>query len=213
MSDKPLGLTEKLSAIYSEVNEVPKNGYNSYNNYSYFLEDDLSEMVRPKFAEHGIFVYPSCMEQDVTVLDDGKILTTVTMKYHIVDSESGEERLVLSQGQGMDTQDKGVYKAITGAQKYFLYKLMMIAADDEPESDNPRTAPQEQNKPEPQPPSDAQTEYLIDLLGDNEGYWSRLISKFELNSELAGKDVDTKMDELQNALTKNQVSDLIDSLT
>jgi len=39
-------------------------------------------------------------------------------------------------GQGADKGDKGVYKAITGAKKYFIANLFLIPTDDDPEGND-----------------------------------------------------------------------------
>ena len=41
-----------------------------------------------------------------------------------------------SQGSGQDTGEKAVYKAVTGATKYFFYKFFNLATGDDPENDS-----------------------------------------------------------------------------
>jgi hypothetical protein len=53
-----------------------------------------------------------------------------------VDSESGERHDCEWAGQGDDGADKGVYKAYTGALKYFLMKTFLIPTGDDPEGDS-----------------------------------------------------------------------------
>lgn len=132
-------LASKLARILGEIGKVPKSGHNSFHNYDYVTENDLVYAVRAKLAEAGVFVFSSNESQHVEVCEDkeGKkfFLTTVTTKHTFVDGESGESFSVLSQGQGSDNGDKGGYKAMTGAMKYFLYKCFMIPTGDDPEQD------------------------------------------------------------------------------
>ena len=53
---------------------------------------------------------------------DGKqALTTIIMKYKMINADNVEDYIVATvPGQGSDNGDKGVYKAITGAKKYFI---------------------------------------------------------------------------------------------
>lgn len=49
-------------------------------------------------------------------------------------------------GEGMDTGDKAIYKAITGAQKYVLMKTFLIPTGDDPELEELPQKPQPQSK-------------------------------------------------------------------
>lgn len=132
-------LASKLAKILGEVGKVAKSGHNSHFHYDYVTENDLVYAVRDKLAEAGVFVFTSNESQSVELYEDkeGKkfFLTTVTTKHTFIDGESGEQFSVLSQGQGSDNGDKGGYKAMTGAMKYFLYKCFMIPTGDDPEQD------------------------------------------------------------------------------
>ena len=62
-------------------------------------------------------------------------LTTIKVCYSIIDSETGAMLSAYVYGQGMDQQDKGIYKAFTGAEKYFFLKTLLIPTYDDPEND------------------------------------------------------------------------------
>lgn len=136
-------LAAKLARILGEVGKVPKSGRNEFHKYDYVTENDLVYAVRDKLAAAGIFVFTSVESQaHELITSEGRggeakqsLLTTVTTRHTFVDGESGEQFSVLSQGQGAEPGDKGGYKAITGAMKYFLYKCFMVPTGDDPESD------------------------------------------------------------------------------
>jgi hypothetical protein len=133
-------LAAKLAKILGEVGKVEKTGHNAFHKYDYVTENDLVYAVRDKLSAAGIFVFTSTESQthEIVTSADGKqsLLTTVTTLHTFVDGESGETFAVKSQGQGSDNGDKGGYKAITGAMKYFLYKCFMIPTGDDPEGDD-----------------------------------------------------------------------------
>lgn len=139
MNEQPCGkLAAKLAKILGEIGQVPKSGHNSFHNYDYVTENDLVYAVRKKLSEHLVFVFSSVEEQTIRIVEDGdrkSALTEVTTLHTFVDGESGEQFSVRSKGQGADVGDKGGYKAITGAMKYFLYKCFMIPTGDDPEAD------------------------------------------------------------------------------
>lgn len=133
-------LAAKLARILGEVGKVEKTGHNAFHKYDYVTENDLVYAVRDKLSAAGIFVFTSTESQqhEIITSGDGKqsLLTTVTTLHTFIDGESGEQFSVKSQGQGSDNGDKGGYKAITGAMKYFLYKCFMIPTGDDPEGDS-----------------------------------------------------------------------------
>lgn len=129
MKQIPSNLLKKLHKIISEDLYVEKKGYNDRQNYSFAREADVLEAVRKKFTENNLLLL-------TTTLDSHKVekLTTVTVEFTIVDLDSGESHTSMFEGQGMDGGDKGVYKAYTGAKKYFFLNTFMIATGDDPEN-------------------------------------------------------------------------------
>jgi hypothetical protein len=54
----------------------------------------------------------------------------------LIDPDSGEARAYTFFGSGQDNGDKGLYKAITGALKYFLASTFLVAEYNDPERDD-----------------------------------------------------------------------------
>ena len=73
---------------------------------------------------------------DVTNLKDNtEHLATVSVKVHIIDSDSGESVDLFGIGSGQDAGDKAVMKAQTAAIKYAFMLSLCIATGDDPEAD------------------------------------------------------------------------------
>lgn len=123
-------LVQKLAEISESIGRVPKNGYNNFHKYTYVLEADLVDHVRPLLAKNHIFIVPRVAEH----LWDGE-LSQITFEYDIIDGDSGEKLTTSSVGYGSDKGDKGAYKASTGAYKYMLMRLFQVATGDDPEGD------------------------------------------------------------------------------
>jgi ERF superfamily protein len=122
-------LAQKLAIIQGEVRYVQKTGYNAHHKYKYVKEADLVEKIAPLLAEAGIIMVPQVRE----VSKDGQV-TTIIIDYLITDGTDKLGATVV--GAGADGQDKGAYKAMTGAHKYLLYKLFNVATGDDPEEDD-----------------------------------------------------------------------------
>jgi hypothetical protein len=135
-------LVKKLAKIMAETRWVEKKGRNTFFNYDYARETDILDAVRSKLAENGVFVFTSIETMDLKETGkrtrDGSPVNMVTVrtKHVFRDAESGETAEVFGTGCGEDAGDKAVYKAITGAMKYFISKNFLISTGDDPEKDS-----------------------------------------------------------------------------
>jgi hypothetical protein len=138
-------LAKKLAGILSQTGRLKKEGHNEHFNYDFITESTLSGAVRDLLAAAGVFLFTSVISQEVReIVQPGKqeqgerrtLLTLVTTEHTFVDGDSGESFTVKSQGHSLDNGDKGVYKAITGAVKYALYKNFLFPTGDDPEIAN-----------------------------------------------------------------------------
>jgi hypothetical protein len=126
-------LAAKLAKIMGEVRNVEKNGHNAFHNYRYAMEQDMLVAVREKLASAQIFVLTGISSVEVKDTAKDGFLTTIRTIHTFVDGETGETLETSSAGQGTDKGDKGIYKAITGATKYFISKNFLIPTGDDPE--------------------------------------------------------------------------------
>lgn len=131
-------LAKKMANILGEITRVPKNGKNKFQNYDYATESDVLDLIRPVLSKHGIALFYSCLE--VSYIENAR--TLVKVEFELVDGDSGSSRKTVCFGEARDAdkqgkpQDKGLYKAMTGACKYWLFKTFLISTGDDPESDS-----------------------------------------------------------------------------
>ena len=151
-------LAKKMAEVIKKSGKVKKEGHNDYQNYSYATHADIVEELRKTIAEEGIFILPHPQEFSLD-----QTLTTIHMDFEIIDTETGYGITVNWIGQGMDKGDKGIYKAYTGALKYFLLDTFMISTGDDPEKESPENKP---GNPAIQiiPMSEDQKKRLLELL-------------------------------------------------
>jgi hypothetical protein len=130
-----------LHQVMKSCGYVQKTGKNTFHGYKYAGEADLLQTLRPAMVEAGLLLMPSV--RDVSPPDQhGNV--TVVVEYTLA-HESGEvwHEKITAVGCGNDLSpksgrigDKGVYKALTGANKYLLFKLFQIETGDDPERDD-----------------------------------------------------------------------------
>jgi len=126
-----------LNAVMQEAAYVQKTGENDFHGYRYATEADVLERLRPTMVKHGLILIPSV--QQVSGPDaNGNTLVTV---HYTLAHVSGAvwPQPIIAAGCGNDRSknggigDKGLYKALTGANKYLLFKLFQIETGDDPE--------------------------------------------------------------------------------
>lgn len=125
----PKGLATKLVKVMMSVSRVKKGGHNSFQNYDYVTEADILEALRGSLQENNVFIFSSVEGSH----KEGD-LSTVKVRNTLVDADTGESFSVFSIGTGIDKGDKAVYKALTGASKYFFLKNFLLPTGDDPEA-------------------------------------------------------------------------------
>jgi len=160
MSEDIAGLYKKLAEVMGEVGRVAKNGKNTFHKYDYVTEADLVDAVRSKLADRNVILIPSVegVEERTITTDRGKAstVTTVRVAFTFCDGDTGATHRAEWAGAGDDSADKGIYKAYTGALKYFLMKSFLIATGDDPENDSRQSPGRPAAPPKPVgPPIDA----------------------------------------------------------
>lgn len=124
-----------------EMGTVRKGGKNEFDNYEYIKESDVSQKLQAILVKHNVFIFSSIEEstnkQVTSSAGKPNIFSRVKIKYTFVDADNPDDKFeVYSAGDGMDRGDKAIYKAITGAHKYFMIRNFSLGADDDAEKDS-----------------------------------------------------------------------------
>lgn len=163
-------LVAKLAEACNAVTGIEKKGTNQKQNYKYVRAADVAKEFRHKLFERGLVLIGNEKElihlEPIPTQSGGKLnMLGVKIEYTILDSESTDKIVADAYGIGMDSGDKAIYKAKTGALKYFLRGLGLIPDEkDDPENDENETQtfqkqPNGSFTKSPQtPPSPARTE-------------------------------------------------------
>lgn len=138
--EEKLNVYQKISKIMSEVEYLKKDDKVITNQktgagYKAITEEKVTTTVRNAMIKYGIVIIP--IEQDHKREDEilkdyqgnEKVsrLTTVDTKYKIQNIEDKDDYVIaVSSGTGVDTQDKGIGKAMTYSYKYLLLRTFSI---------------------------------------------------------------------------------------
>lgn len=137
----PIKLLAKLAAIFAKVESLPKDGKNEHFNYRFATEASAKRVLHPLFAEQRIVLKVDVLAAEIVVRQshdksgEPKEITKITLAYAFIDCESGESLSGQFMGYGEDSNDKGVWKAVTGCVKYILFETFLIPTGDDPDND------------------------------------------------------------------------------
>ena len=170
-------LAKAICHVMAAAAYIPQTGKNSFHNYSYASDADLLLILQPAMIAAGLALVPHDIDiQTVEHSPDRKgkpvwrsDLVVTWMLIHI----SGESMIVKAPGCGVDGEDKGAYKAMTGALKYALRHLFLVPTGNDPE----RTRQAQEVPPVVQGPIEP-PEWLLANLEDKG--WDRATVKEDL---------------------------------
>ena len=133
-------ILKALDEVWNEVSHAPKDRTNDHLHYDYTSEQGVLKVLRPAMLKAGLLLIPS--GKDVSPIDNyGNTFVTVDYTLAHKDGHIWPEKIT-GFGCGNDRAkndkvgDKGLYKALTGANKYLLFKLFQIATGDDPENNS-----------------------------------------------------------------------------
>lgn len=137
-----MNLYEKLLEMQKRVDGVIKDAKNTSDRYDFASDENVLDKFRPMMDEMGILLIPNIsrteLHEGTTKSGTSRFMTEVwyNMTWH--DVESGEELVVPWYAQGVDLAgEKGVGKAATYAEKYFLLKFFHVPTKkDDPDADS-----------------------------------------------------------------------------
>jgi len=136
-------LAQKKNALRKDLAErgiLKREGNNQFDRYKYFSEAQYKSLFTELLSSHDL-------ELRSTVSDYSTIEGTekqangriVQMEFELIDCETGFSETSKFYGEGFDKGDKAMYKAYTGAIKYYLANTFLVATGDDPEKDSPDT--------------------------------------------------------------------------
>ena len=170
MTDKTkpdeLNLVQKVAAIMGDMTGFAKTGKNSGMGYKFLEVNEILIDVRPRFAAHGIILFPTDIDVEQINFHErgnGGFSTHVFINVKWELTDGNESRILDSVGEAIDTSDKAMNKAQTAAEKQVLQKLLLISN----EEDNDQNHYEHQYQaPQPDPLAEIKAEAfgLVDKL-------------------------------------------------
>lgn len=135
---------KKKAAAMASMERIPKNGYNSHNNYYFAQESDVKDKIRPIMDDHGLsYSLDLISSEKGQPYKRGNGMWTdikIEMYFEIIDTETGYFETFMQVGEASDNADKGIYKAYSNTIKYGLMNYFLIPTGDDVENVSPPDA-------------------------------------------------------------------------
>ena len=152
-----MNLYEKLIEIRKSVPYLQKSSDNKAQGFKYTSSSQVLHAIRKEMDEKMVLLVPEIIHG--TVHEKSKIggkmhVTELEMRMTWIDAEEPQVQIPCNwYAQGTDQHEKGVGKALTYAEKFFLLKFFNIATDkDDPDAFEARaTGSKTKKKPKAQP--------------------------------------------------------------
>lgn len=126
---------------------VARDKKNDFDNYKYFSEAGYKKLFTELFSTVGLELTSSVEDVErFTVEGKQSNGRQVKVRFQLHDIETGAFEEAYFFGEGFDKGDKGIYKAYTGALKYYLANTFMVATGDDPEVESPEGTEKETYK-------------------------------------------------------------------
>jgi hypothetical protein len=134
LQKKKNGLRKKLA----EKGIMKKDRKNTYDNYTYFSEAGYKELFTNLFSDNGLELTPTVkLNEIIEGTANMSFGRRVTIEFKLTDIETGFYETTEFIGEAFDRGDKAIYKAYTGALKYYFATAFNVATGDDVETESP----------------------------------------------------------------------------
>lgn len=139
-----MNLHEKLIEVGKAIPYLKKENDNQQQGFKYVSSSQVLAAIKPKMQELKVLLIPRVLAQTFHHKGTDKMhITELAMEYTWVNAEDPKETItVLWYCQGTDQHEKGVGKALTYGEKYFILKFFQVPTDkDDPDAFEEKHAP------------------------------------------------------------------------
>jgi len=209
MSENLAKLARKITVISTELGKIEQDGYNDHSRYKFISHEQITVNLRNLLLKHELAILPQVenFEETVSINQRGKqtIRTAVTLKFTIVDTETGHCVEQFFTGADQDTGGKSMSQAITEAVKRFELKTFHISSKDDidPDSKTEEVTPEPPKKKKPQSKKDK--EKAEKIMADSKEI-AQIRKEVTKLTKDATEDQINKMKEIANGVDRDHLS-------
>lgn len=144
-ADKFLEVSAKLAQKKAKARKmiagrtIKKDKVNGFDKYSYLSEAGYKALINDVFTACGLELTATEVSMEKYEVPRSKQPNAcfATWAFQTTDIDTGYYETSIVTGNGMDKGDKAIYKADTGAMKYFAANNWFVVTGDDPEAESP----------------------------------------------------------------------------
>ena len=142
-----------IANVMAEIGAVGKNKRNQQQGFLYRGVDDVMNAINPALTKNKVFVVPEvmdCTRENRTTSKGNPLIYSVAKIRYTFFAEDGSNVQAIVIGEGMDSGDKSMNKAMSIAFKYACFQVFCIPTEEMADPDAechevaPANAPQRQ---------------------------------------------------------------------
>ena len=128
-----MNIYESIAAIMGDLGAVGKTSKNQQQGFMYRGIDAVMNALNPLLSKHKVFVVPEVLthtrEERTSAKGATLIYSVATVKYTFY-AEDGSSVSAVVIGEGMDSGDKSMNKALAIAMKYAFFQVFCIPTEE-----------------------------------------------------------------------------------
>lgn len=126
-------INNAIISIMKEIGAIGKDKKNKTQGYQYRGVDDVMNALHPALEANSVFIIPNVLEihreERKTASGGNLIFTTCKVSYTFCAKDDSKIDVIVW-GEGMDSGDKSMNKAMSAAYKYACFQLFCIPTEE-----------------------------------------------------------------------------------
>ena len=128
-----MNIFESLNKVMEDIGAIAKSSKNQTQGFMYRGVDAVMNALQPALIKHKVFVVPNVLdirrEERINAKGTTLIYSVATIQYSFY-AEDGTSVSAIVVGEGMDSGDKSMNKAMSVAFKYACFQVLCIPTEE-----------------------------------------------------------------------------------
>lgn len=149
-----LGVLTGIQVVMDEIGAIGKNKRNQQQGFNFRGIDDVMNVLHPLLAKAKIIIVPTVedmtREERQTTRGGNLIYTLLKVTFRFISTVDASQISVTVYGEGMDSGDKSINKAMSIAMKYACFQVFCIPTEEmvDPDQETHQVKPKPTYPPE-----------------------------------------------------------------
>lgn len=166
-----MNIFEAINAVMNDIGAIGKNSKNETQKFMFRGIDAVMNALSPALIKNKIFIVPEVLEQtreERTSSKGGLLIYSVAKIKYTFYAEDGSHIEAVVIGEGMDSGDKSMNKAMSIAFKYACFQVFCIPTEEmvDPDAECHEVAPKDKKPSATQPTEKISDKEVKDIVAE-----------------------------------------------